>query len=80
MEDEFKKGAFSYFLLAGLENNCTIYQRLSTNGWVGKRRNTVSDGWTTEFYKQLSVKHLAMSKNKISPQSGTCVRIAGMSV
>ena len=34
MEVEFKKGAFSYFSLAGLENNCTIYQRLSANGWV----------------------------------------------
>lgn len=44
MEVEFKKGAFSYFLLAGLENNCTIYQRLSANGWVEQRRNTVSDG------------------------------------
>lgn len=51
MEVEFKKGAFSYFLLAGLENNCTIYQRLrSANGWVEQRRNTVSDGRTIEFF------------------------------
>lgn len=55
MEVEFKKGAFSYFLLAGLENNCTIYQRLSANGWVEQRRNTVSDGRTIEFFKRLSV-------------------------
>lgn len=52
MEAEFKKGAFSYFLLAGLENNCTIYQRLSANGWVEQRRNTVSDGRTIEFFQE----------------------------
>lgn len=34
MEAEFKKGAFSYFSLAGLENNCTIYQSwVQTVGW-----------------------------------------------
>lgn len=43
MEVEFKKGAFSYFLLAGLVNNCTVYQRLSAKGWVEWRRNAVSD-------------------------------------
>lgn len=51
MEVEFKKGAFSYFLLAGLENNCTIYQRLSANGCVEQRRNSVSDGWMIEFFQ-----------------------------
>lgn len=56
MDVEFKKGAFSYFSLAGLENNCTIYQRLSANGWVKQRSDSVSDGWMSEFFsKQLSV-------------------------
>lgn len=48
MAVEFKKGAFS-FLLAGLENNCTIYQRLRENVWVERRRNAVSDGRTIKF-------------------------------
>lgn len=71
METEFKEGTLSYFLFAGLENDCIIYQRLSANGWVGQRRNTIIDGQMIEFFKQLTVQHLATSQNKISPQSGT---------
>lgn len=51
MEVEFKKGAFSYFLLAGLENNCTIYQRLCANSWVEQRNDIISNGCTTGVFQ-----------------------------
>lgn len=69
MEVEFKKGAFSYFSLAGLENNCTIYQRLSANGWVEQRRNTVSDGRTIEFFSRSYVYSIRPRHKTKSPLS-----------